>query len=81
MIRHKCTRGLLAGAMSVLALAASTGVAHAQPDPFQPPTPGILDLLVTSTPALFVDPADEGGPSVNSDDVGMVCENLFARCR
>jgi hypothetical protein len=77
---HTCTRGLLAGAMSVLALAASTAVAQAEPDPFVP-TPGIIDQILTQTPALFVDPADEGGPGSNSDGVGMYCENLFVRCR
>jgi hypothetical protein len=78
---HICARGLLAGAMSALALAASTGIARAQPDPFVPPAPGIIDQILTQTPALFVDPADEGGPSANWDGVGMSCENLFARCR
>jgi len=78
---HICARGLLAGAMSVLALGASTGVAHAQPDPFEPPVPGIIDQLLTETPALFVDPADEGGPSVDWGGVGMYCQNLFVRCR
>jgi hypothetical protein len=78
---HTCTRGLLAGAISVMALAGGTGVAHAQPDPIQPPVPGITDLLITSTPSLWVDPRDEGGPSTNWGGVGMFCENQFVRCR
>ena len=53
---HTCARGLLAGAISVVALAGGTGVAHADSDPFLPPGPGIIDQLLTSTPALFVDP-------------------------
>jgi len=82
MKRHRFARGLLLGGMmSFLALAGGTGVAHAQPDPFAPPVPGIIDQLVTSTPALFVDPADEGGPSTNWGGVGMYCENQFVRCR
>ena len=78
---HSCTRGLLAAAMSVIALAGGAGVAHAQPDINVPPSPPIIDQILTQTPALFVDPADEGGPAVDSDGVGMYCENLFARCR
>ena len=81
MKRHMCARGLLVGAISVTALAASTGIAHADGDPFSAPTPGIIDFLVANTPALSVDPADEGGPAVNWDGVGMYCQNLFVRCR
>jgi hypothetical protein len=81
MKRHMCARGLLVGAISVTALAASTGIAHADSDPFSSPTPGIIDFLVENTPALYVDPADEGGPAVNWDGVGMYCQNLFMRCR
>ena len=83
---HTFARGLLAGAllagaMSIMAPAGGTGVAHAAPDPFLPPTPGIIDQILTQTPALFVDPADEGGPSNNWDGIGMYCQNLFVRCR
>jgi hypothetical protein len=81
MKRHMCARGLVVGAMSVLALAASAGVAQADADPFTPSIPGIIDQIVTETPDLFADQRDEGGPWKNSDRVGMVCENLFARCR
>jgi hypothetical protein len=80
MKRHVCGRGMLAGAMGVLALAASTGVAHADSDPFTPAGPGIINQILTETPALSVDPADEGGPGSNYDGVGMYCENLFVRC-
>jgi hypothetical protein len=83
MKRHTCARGLLVGAMSVIALGASTGVAQAQPELPEPnpqPAPGIVDLFLT-TPDLFVDPRDEGGPGSDSDRVGMYCENLFVRCR
>jgi len=82
MKRHRFARGLLVGGMmSFLALAGGTGAAQAQPDPFVPPVPGIIDQLLTSTTALFVDPADEGGPSANWGGVGMYCENQFVRCR
>ena len=43
MKRHTCARGLLVGAMSVIALGASTGVAQAQPELPEPnpqPAPG-----------------------------------------
>jgi hypothetical protein len=75
-----CAWGLLVGAMSVIGLAGGTGVAHADADPFGQPGPGVLDQLLTSTPVLFINPSDEGGPSVDSGAVGMVCQNLFARC-
>ena len=78
---HNCARGLLAGAMSALALAASTGVAHADSDPFLPPGPGIIDQILTQTPALSVDPGDEGGPVVGWGGAGMYCENQFIQCR
>jgi len=74
---HNC--GLLAGAMSAVALAASSGVANAD-DPFTPGTPGIIDQILTQTPALFVNPSDEGRPSSNWDGDGMYCQNLFVRC-
>lgn len=80
MTRHMCARGLLVVAMSLPALAAGTGVAHAD-DPFTSPTPGLIDQILTETPDLFVDPRDEGGPGTTSDRVGMYCENLFVRCR
>ena len=79
---HTCARGLLAGAMSALALAASTGVAHADTDAFGTPTPGIIDQLMTQqNPALFVNPNNEGGPSVKWGGTGMYCQNLNVRCR
>ena len=77
---YTCARGLLVGAIGVMALAGGTGVAHADSDPFGTPAPGIIDQLLTSTPVMFVDPADEGGPSVDSGAVGMYCQNLFVRC-
>jgi hypothetical protein len=70
---------LLAGGLGVMALASGAGVARADTD--GTPAPPIIDQILTQTPALFVDPADEGGPASNSDSVGMVCENLFAHCR
>ena len=78
---HTCARGLLAGAISVMALAGGTGVAHADTDPFGTPTPGIVDQILTQTPALSVNPNNEGGPSVGWGGVGMYCQNLKVRCR
>ena len=77
---HTCARGLLVGAISVMGLAGGTGVAHAD-DPFVPAGPGIIDQILTQTPALSVNPTDEGGPSVGWGGVGMYCENQFVRCR
>jgi hypothetical protein len=81
MTLHRCARRLLVGGVSVVALAGSTGVAHAQPGPTPPPVPSIIDQLITSTPALSVNPSDEGGPSTPWDGVGMFCQNLWVRCR
>ena len=80
MKRRMLALGLLAGGMTAIALVGPTGIAHADLDPFTPPVPGLIDQLLTETPDLFVDPRDEGGPSTNSDRVGMYCENLFVRC-
>jgi hypothetical protein len=71
--------GLLAGGISAVALGA--GVAHAQPDDINSPPPvPIIDQILTQTPVLYVDPADEGGPSADWGGVGMYCQNLFVRC-
>ena len=78
---HRCALRLLAGGIGVLALVCCAGVAHAQPVPTPPPVPSIIDQLVTSTPALSVDPSDEGGPSTQWGGVGMFCQNLWVRCR
>ena len=78
---HRYALRLLAGGSVVVALASGTGVAHAQPDPSPPPVPSIIDQLVTLTPALSVDPGDEGGPSTQWGGVGMFCQNLWVRCR
>ncbi len=73
-------RVLVAGAMSAMALAASAAVANADPDPFSP-GPGVVDLVTTESPTLFVDPADEGGPSMAWGGAGMYCQNLYVKCR
>lgn len=76
-----CTRGLVAGAASLVALFGGTGVAHADPDIDPWPGPDPVEQIVTETPALLVDTQDEGGPGTDWDGVGMYCENLFVRCR
>ncbi|MCV7101771.1 hypothetical protein [Mycobacterium palustre] len=85
MIVRMAAGGLLAGSMGLLALAAGTGTAQAQPDTAAPPAPPIEELLteslVTQTPSLFTIPADRGRPSeVNWDGVGMYCQNLYIKC-
>jgi hypothetical protein len=77
---HRYARGLLAGVMSVMALAGGTGVAHADSDPFLPGGPGVIDQIVTETPILSVTPAEGGGSSADWGGVGMYCENPSARC-
>lgn len=81
MKRQRCALRLLAGGMGFVALAGGTGVARALPDPSPPPAPSIIDQLVTDSPALSVDPTDEGGPSTEWGGVGMFCENQSVRCR
>ena len=78
---RRAAQGLMAGGIGVIAFAAGAGVAQAQPEPSPPAVPSVIDQLLTSTPALWVDPRDEGGPSTESDAVGMVCQNLWIRCR
>ena len=80
MKAHTCARGLLAAAMGVMALAGGTGVAHADSDPFVPAGPGALDQILTLTPALSVNPTDEGGTAADWGGVGMYCQNLNVRC-
>jgi len=72
---------LMAGAASAMALAGGAGIAHADSNPIAPSGPSIIDQILTQTPALFVNPSDEGGPATNWDGVGMYCENLFVHCR
>jgi hypothetical protein len=80
MKHHMLARGLLVGGMSVMALAGATGVAGADPtDPA--PVPSIIDQFIVLTPALTVNPSDEGGPSTGWGGVGMYCENQFVRCQ
>lgn len=81
MKRHMLARGLLAGAVSVIALAGSTGVANAEPEPIPAPVPGIIDQLLTQTPVLFVDPNNEGGQGNDWGGVGMYCQNQGVHCR
>jgi hypothetical protein len=79
---HSYARGLLVVAITVMAVAGGTGVAHADGDPLMPSGPGILDQMVReSNPALVVDPANKGGPSHPRGGVGMRCENPRAQCR
>jgi len=85
MKRHIRVRGLLAGAMIVLALAAGTGVARAQPEPVEPPGPEVNeplpDLPLPDLPTVFANPANQQIPPLNWDGVGMYCQNLQVTCR
>lgn len=81
MERRSWAPKLLACILGILGTMASAGLAHAQPDPSPPIIPSIIDQLITSTPALSVDPSDEGGPVAQWGGVGMICQNLTIRCR
>ena len=80
MALHTCSRGLLAGAATVIALAGGTGVAHAAPDPAPPPQPSITDEF-SQYPTTWVNPSNEGQPTTDSGGTGMVCQNLLVRCQ
>jgi hypothetical protein len=75
-------RGLLAGAISVVALVGATGVAQAAPRPTPPPQPPTLNQLETiDAPSIYTNPADRGRPlEKNWDGFGMYCQNIFVRC-
>ena len=81
MQRHRWALSLLAGALGALAMTGGTGLAQAQPDSSQPVVPSIIEQLITSTPALSVDPSDDGGLPSQRGGVGMICQNLMVRCR
>jgi hypothetical protein len=78
-----CTRGLVAGAISVMALWGGTGLAWADPaDPSPlPVVPELGQFDTVDGPSLFTNPADRGRPlQKNWDGVGMYCQNIFVRC-
>jgi hypothetical protein len=76
---HEFARGLLAGALVLIAFAGGTGAARADPqfDPTQP----IIDPLPSHIPGLTADPSDMGGAVNDWGGVGMFCQNQFVRCR
>lgn len=80
MTLHTCTRGLLAGAATVIALTAGIGMAHAAPDPAPPPPPPVIDEW-SQYPTTWVIPSNEGQPITDSGDSGMICQNLLVRCQ
>ncbi|OBK44305.1 hypothetical protein [Mycobacterium sp. 1081908.1] len=81
MKRRPFVLALVAGGMTAMTLVGGAGTAQADPvDPFTP-GPGVIDRILTETPDLYASPRDEVGPSGRSDRIGMVCQNLYARCR
>ncbi|SHW47984.1 Uncharacterised protein [Mycobacteroides abscessus subsp. abscessus] len=80
MKRNRVLR-LAACALGVLGVTTASGLAQAQPDPTLPIVPSIIEQLVTSTPALSVDPRDAGAVVSRWGGVGMVCQNPNVRCR
>lgn len=77
---NRFTRGLVAAAISAIALGGAVGVASAQPVS-PPPVPSILDQLAPLTPSIWINPNDEGGPTSGWGGVGMFCENQWVRCQ
>ncbi|BAX91622.1 hypothetical protein [Mycobacterium shigaense] len=76
-------RGLVAGAISVLALCGATGLASADPDtePEPPMLPELGQFNTIDGPSFFTNPADRGRPlQKNWDGVGNYCQNIFIRC-
>lgn len=80
MTLRTCARGLLAGAMAVMVLAGGVGIAHGEPDTDPPPVPAPNGEWV-QFPQTFVNPSNQGQPTNDSGEVGMVCENLLVPCR
>ena len=79
---HACAGGLLAAAVTGIAVAAGSGVAHAEPDDTIPaPGPAIINQILTETPALAQDPHDRDNPGTYWGGTGMYCENRWARCQ
>jgi hypothetical protein len=80
MTRHRCALRLLAAGVGVVAVTGTSAVAFAQPDQ-SPPVPSLIDQLVTSSPALSVNPTDDGSESNQWGAFGMICQNFGVRCR
>lgn len=80
MKRHNAVLKLFAGGMGVFAVAGTSAVASAQPEP-SPPVPSIIDQLVSSSPVLSVNPTDDGSQPGYWGDFGMICQNFGIRCR
>jgi hypothetical protein len=79
MTRHRLARGVLAGALAVLAVSGGTGVARADPEigpavPTVNPTP-------TPIPGRTSDLPDRGGPTSNWGGSGMYCQNQLIKCQ
>lgn len=80
MTFRTCARGLLAGMTTLMVLAGSAGIAQAEPEPNPPPLAPVHDQWV-QIPRTFINPSNEGQPTDDSGDVGMICENLLVACR
>ena len=78
---HAFAHGLLAGAVGVMALVAGSPIANADPEPFVPAPPSIINEITEQTPASVTDPRDRDGPQRAVGRRGMQCQNLWARCR
>jgi hypothetical protein len=81
MKRRACAQGVLAGAMGFMALVGASPIAKADPEPFLPPAPSIVNEILQQTPGMATDPRDRQGPQRAVGGRGMQCQNLWARCR
>ena len=80
MKRHIRAGGLFACVTTVMVLAGCPGIARAQPDTDPPPLPPPNGEWV-QFPQTFVNPSNQGQPTNDSGETGMVCENLLVPCR
>lgn len=80
MLLRTCAGALLAATMGITALVGGAGIAQADPDIPLPPLPSIGDQGAHSQ-ETFINPSNEGQPTGDTGDVGMVCENLLDPCR
>ncbi len=75
MTLRRCARGLLAGAVTVMAVAGS-GIAQADPDNTEPPPLPHWGQI----PTTFPNPNNQSQPIEDWGGVGMACQNLLIGC-
>lgn len=76
MTLRRCARGLLAGAVTVMAVAGGSGIAQAEPDNTEPPPLPHWGQI----PTTFPNPNNQSQPLEDWGGVGMACQNLLIGC-